>query len=157
MFERGYIQTCIRHMKHTHILFRTNGPNCQLHNVRMYAHRAHWLEGKHNPDSLHTWLNDPKLHNRMRMKSQANLLPLRHVAVRLNSGNLCKSAPRRMPHNHTNEMLLVTNRYVSQCWPILSPYDDTRPQWVNWGGCSNIQLAQHRCMVIYLAYVYFET
>ena len=131
------------------------GPDCQLHSVRMYAYRAHWLESKHNP--LHTWLNDPKLHNWMPMTSQVNLLSLRHVAVRLNSGNLCKIALRRMPHNRTSKMPWVTNRYVSQCWPILSPYEVTRPQWVSGGGCYNIHLAQHCCMVIYFSYVYTET
>ena len=45
-------------------------------------------------------------------------------------GILCEIALRSRPRNFTNEKL--TSKYLSQCWPrSLSPYDVTRPQWVN--------------------------
>ena len=68
----------------------------------------------------------------------------------------CEIAIRWMPQHLTDhESTLVqimawcrqaTSHYLSQCWPrSLSPYDITRPQWVNplWPGTIHVKLKKH--------------
>ena len=98
------------------------------------------LEGK-NPageegDILVAWLNGPlgdvAVIFKMSFSRQSNSLSAHWEIV-----------PRWMPWNITNEKSTLvqvmawchqaTSHYLSLCWPSsMSPYDVTRPQWVNW-------------------------